>query len=346
MPTHPLLAMARTSGNPVIGNETVTFLWQGKTAPQLIDDLHNWEEAPQSMQRVGSELWAYSMPLASDAYLEYAFVDTNSGERLPDPLNRNTVWNGVNAYNHFFYMPQAGPSPLARPLRGADKGTVTRYQVPTRDFATGPERAVYLYQPAVKIPVPLLVVYDGSDYYRRSKLNIIVDNLIASKRVHPFAMAMVNNGGAARTLEYSCSEATIEFVFECVIPIAQENLILTPPGGEPYGILGASMGGLMALYTGMRLPKVFGKVLSQSGAFEYLEHEYVVMDLVRYAPPPDIEIWMDVGRYEVLLHSNRQMYATLKEKQFNVRYHEFSGGHNHTTWRDDIWRGLEALFRF
>ncbi len=345
MPTHPMLAMARTSGNPVIGNETVTFLWQGRTAPHLVDDLHNWDEDPQTMQRVGTELWAYSMPLAADAYLEYGFVDPKTGERLPDPLNQNSKWNGSNAYNHFFYMPQAGPSPLVKPLTGVTRGSLTHYQRPANENMSGGKRSVHLYQPAVKTPVPLLVVFDGGDYLKQGRLNVIADNLIGSKRVRPFAMALVNNGGAARTLEYSCSEATVDFLFETVIPLAQEHLILTPPGGEPYGVLGASLGGLMALYTGMRLPKVFGKVLSQSGAFIVYEHESVVLDLIRYTPPPDIQVWMDAGRYEFLLHGNRQVYAILKEKQYRVRYHEFSGGHNYTAWRNDIWRGLEALFR-
>jgi len=39
------------------------------------------------------------------------------------------------------------------------------------------------------------------------------------------------------------------------------------------------------------------------------------------------------------------MYALLKEKNYPVKYHEFSAGHNFTAWRDDIWRGLEALYK-
>jgi enterochelin esterase family protein len=337
--------MARTIGNPVIEDETVTFIWQGKTAPRLMDDLHNWEEDPQTMQRAGTELWSYSMSLAADAYFEYAFLDPKTGERVPDPLNPNRIWNGINAYNHYFYMPRSGPNPLVQSVKGVARGTVTRHQVPTKEYVVGANRTVYLYQPLVKAPVPLVVVYDGPDYLKRARLNVIVDNLIAAKRVRPFAMAMVQNGGHARSLEYSCSESTLGFVFECVIPLAQEHLTLTPPGGEPYGVLGASLGGLMAMYTGMRLPQVFGKVLSQSGVFILPEHQFVVVDLVRYAPPPEIDIWMDTGHYEGLLDSNRQMYALLKEKKFKVKYHEFSGGHNFTAWRDDIWRGLEALFR-
>jgi enterochelin esterase-like enzyme len=345
MPTHPLLAMARTTGNPVLETETVTFLWQGKEAPLLMDDLHNWEENPQTMLRVGEQLWSFSMPLAPDAYFEYAFVDPETGERIPDPLNPNRIWNGINAYNHYFYMPRSGPTPLIRPMKGVARGSVTRHQAETKELAVGSRRSVYLYEPPIKSPVPLVVVFDGLDYFKRGKLNVIVDNLIASKRIRPFAMAMIQNGGPARSIEYTCSESTLGFIFECVIPLAQEYLTLTPPGGESYGVLGASLGGLMALYTGMRMPKVFGKVLSQSGAYLMSDHEYVLMDLVRYAPPTEIDLWMDTGRYEWLLESNRQMYELLKEKKYKVKYHEFSGGHNYTSWRNDIWRGLEALFR-
>ncbi len=345
MPTHPLLALARTIGNPVIGGDTVTFLWQGKFAPRLMDDLHNWEEKTQTMQPAGTDLWSYSMPLAADAYLEYTFLDTKTGERIPDPLNPNRIWNGINGYNNYFYMPRGGPTPLILPAKGVARGTVTRHQIPTKEYVVGAKRTVFLYQPPFRAPVPLVVVYDGPDYLKRAKLNIIVDNMIAEKRVRPFAMALVQNGGPARSLEYSCSDSTLGFVFDCVIPLAQEHLILTPPGGEPYGVLGASLGGSMALYSGMRLPQVFGKVMSQSGAFILPEHEFVVVDLVRNAPLPEIDIWMDTGRYEWLLDGNREMYALLKEKEYKVKYHEFSGGHNYTSWRDDVWRGLETLFR-
>ncbi len=70
-----------------------------------------------------------------------------------------------------------------------------------------------------------------------------------------------------------------------------------------------------------------------------------MVDLVRYAPRPEIDIWMDAGHYERLLDNNRQMFALLKEKNYKAKYHEFYGGHNYTAWRDNIWRGLEALFR-
>ena len=78
------------------------------------------------------------LPLPSDAYIEYAFIDPKTGEHIPDPLNPRRVWNGINAYNHYFYMPNGKPSPLIHPVKGIARGTVTRHAVPTRDYAAGP----------------------------------------------------------------------------------------------------------------------------------------------------------------------------------------------------------------
>ncbi len=344
MPDHPLLAMARTLGNPVIESDLATFVWQGATAPRLIDDLHNWDDSPQKMLRLGAGLWSFSIPLPTDAYLEYAFIDPKIGARVFDPLNPRRVWNGTNGYNHYFYMPKGHPSLLIHPAKGIARGTVTRHSVPTRDFAAGSKRTVYLYRPPVETPVPLLFVYDGSDYLHRARLNVIVDNLIAKERIRPFAMALVQNGGAARTVEYSCSESMVGFLMECVLPLARENLNLESIKSGNYGVMGASLGGSMALFTALRLPRVFRKVLTQSGAFIAPDYQFVVVDLVRYAPPPEIDIWMDAGRLEWLLDGNRQMYKLLEEKRYRVKYREFSGGHNYTAWRDDISHGFEAMY--
>jgi enterochelin esterase-like enzyme len=344
MPTHPLLALAHTMGNPVLGGDVATLIWEGETAPLVIDDLHKWDEAPQKMLQARGGFWSLSMQLPLDGYLEYAFINPESGERIPDPLNPNRVKNG-DEHNNYFYMPQGSPSPLVLPQKGVARGTVARYSVPTNDYASGPKRTVFLYNPPVDQPVPLLFVYDGVDYLRRAKLNVIADNLLAERRIQPFAMAMVHNGGASRTVEYSCSESTIGLLMECVLPLAKENLNLEPVESGGYGVMGSSLGGSMALFTALRFPKIFHNVLSQSGAFIAPDFQSVVVDLVKCGPTPEIDIWMDAGRLDWLLEGNQQMYALLKEKNYHVKYREFSGGHNFTAWRDDISYGLEALYR-
>jgi enterochelin esterase family protein len=52
---------------------------------------------------------------------------------------------------------------------------------------------------------------------------------------------------------------------------------------------------------------------------------------------------MDVGKFEYLLKTNQRMSELLVEKNYQVCCREYPGGHNHTSWRDDLWRGLEYL---
>jgi enterochelin esterase family protein len=223
---------------------------------------------------------------------------------------------------------------------------LTRHQIDTDFLQDDGERDVYLYKPPVSEAVPLLIVYDGYEYLHRGKLATIVDNLIADGRIRPIAMAFLQNGKNRRYVEYLCSDATILWLAQEVLPLAREHLRLLDITEHPgaYGVLGASAGGLMSMYTGLRMPETFSRVLCQSGVFSLDGRDLTVVDLVRYRHGRGIKIWMDVGRLEELLEDNRRMVALLKEKKYNVTYREFSASHNYTAWRDDVWRGLEEMF--
>jgi enterochelin esterase family protein len=100
----------------------------------------------------------------------------------------------------------------------------------------------------------------------------------------------------------------------------------------------------MSLYTGLRVPDIFGKVLSQSGVSALNGRGFATVDLVRHKHAREIQVWMDAGKLEFLLGDNRRMSALIEENGYNVTYREYTGGHNYTSWRDDVWRGLEVLF--
>jgi len=55
-------------------------------------------------------------------------------------------------------------------------------------------------------------------------------------------------------------------------------------------------------------------------------------------------VWMDCGRYEWLMESNRRTHRLLAEHGYAATYHEYAAGHNYTAWRDDLARGIAALF--
>ena len=321
-----------------------------------MSDLNDWDERSRPFKRVPPDLipdpvkptWSYTLTLPRDAYLEYVFLEPATQTRILDPLNRRSVNNGVGSRNNFFYMPEARPSPFS--IRRADvpAGTVTSHRVEAFILQEDGKRDVYLYKPPVKGPVPLLAIYDGVDYLQRAKLAIIVDNLIADKRIRPIAMAFLQNGKRMRSVEYACSDATILWLEHVVLPLARKHLKLLDIKKHPgaYGILGASFGGLMSVYTGLRMPDIFGNVLSQSAVFEMEGRDFAAVDLIKHGHASNMKIWMDAGKLEWLLKDNRRMQPVFKENGYNVIYREFAAGHNYTAWRDDIVYGLEALFPY
>jgi enterochelin esterase family protein len=343
-----LLSRARETGTPIVDGASVTFLWEGDEPPYLAADFNGWEpEPPGSWSRAGVGLWARTTQLPPDAYIEYALLAEPSDDaRVPDPFNDRTTPNGLGHVNHYFYMPGAEPTPLTERRRGIPQGKVTRHRIENDWLLANGVRRVHLYHPVTSDPVPLLVVFDGEDYRTRARIAHIVDNLVAQRRIRPIALALVENGGRARGVEYLCSDATAGFILTDVLSLAQARLNLLDPAAHPgaYGVLGASMGGLMATYLGVRAPEVFGHVISQSGAFELAETETVLHTLIRHGPAPAAKMWLDVGRYEWLLEPNRRMVSLMTEHGYDVTYREYHGGHNYPSWRDDLWRGLEHHF--
>lgn len=337
---------ARAEGSPVIDGQTATFVWRGRRPVSVTGDFQDWSGEPIALRQVAPGLWTHSLTLPRDTYVEYAFQDSR-GQRVRDPLNsKRLVPNGFGDFNHFFHMPEAQPTPLARRQRDVPRGLVSRHVVETDELCVGRTRPMFLYAPPTEEPCPLVVVFDGPDFLRRAKLPTLVDNLIAQGRIRPIALAMVANGGPARTVEYACSEATLAFLLHKVLPLARRELNLLDETREPgvHGVLGASLGGLIALYTGLRAPEVFGHVLSQSGAFSVWNRDFVVFDLARRAPSRPLEVWMDCGHFEALAEGNHRMLPVLQHSGHRAEYREYHGGHNYPAWRDDVWRGLEWLF--
>jgi enterochelin esterase-like enzyme len=339
---------AQKEGTPLIDGQRVTFVWQGSQAPQLHGDFDDWGNGPPAvMQPAGPDTWIYQLELPLDVYMEYMYVDGQ--QHLDDPFNTRSIPNGVGGYNQYFHMPQALPrTELSRPKRGVPRGQVQKHVIESEGLFVGRKRSIYLYQPAVDGPVPLVVVWDGKDFLRRARLNVIVDNLIFQKRIRPIALAMLDHGGPARMVEYSCNDATLGFLYTQVLPLAQRTLNLVDVDSQAgaYGVMGASMGGLMALYTGCRMPEIFGHVLSQSGAFGIFGYDMAVFDLLREGERKPLKIWLDIGKYDFLrlVPSNQRMAELLTQRGYPLEFREYPAGHNYSAWRDELWRGLEYLF--
>jgi len=349
MDAKTILGRLEREGAPLIDESGATFVWVGAEAPLLCGDFNDWK--PQTLRRAAAGLWTFHLALPPDAYMEYIYTDDpeDGKKALPDPYNARTVDNGFGRQNHYFAMPEFGGAHVPQPDASTPRGRISQHTISSAFTLAGGERLAYLYQPPVAEPVPLLVVYDASDYLYRAELARTLDAMIAQRAICPLALAMVENGGPSRFIEYINNEAALYVVLRLLLPLARRELNLLDVEQHPgaYGALGASMGGLMALYTGLRLPHIFGHVISQSGAFDYRLDERtapMIEQMVQYMPRPNLKIWQDVGRYEWLLPSNRRMNGLLRRQDYNVFYHEYNGGHNYTSWRAVLPLALKALF--
>jgi enterochelin esterase-like enzyme len=341
-----LIEQAQAQHTPLIMEEQATFVWAGARAPMLAGDMTGWmpwetTANGQKMEEVEPEVWACTLTLPPDAYVEYAyFLD---GKRVYDPLNPRRVPNGFGEMNNCFWMPQAPRSPLFRRQRGVRSGVVKQKVFQSMRLAGG-RRTVRLYRPAVSGPYLLLSVLDGRDYLQRARLTTLADNLIHAGTVPPLAIVFLDNARQARFAEYGCSEALVGFVAQELIPWAASEVPLVQQQGV-HGVLGASLGGLAALWLGVRLPEVFGRVFSQAGGFALgFTKELGLTTILRLSDRLPLRIYLDCGRYDPLLEANRMMKDLLETRGYDLRYREFNAGHNYPAWREDLATGLEWLF--
>jgi enterochelin esterase-like enzyme len=173
----------------------------------------------------------------------------------------------------------------------------------------------------------------------------LTDNLLHERTLPPLAIAFLDNARESRFAEYGCSEALVGFVAQELLPWVSSQVALVPhPGG--HCVLGASLGGLAALWLGVRLPEIFGRVFSQAGGFALgFTKELGVTTILRVGERVPLRIYLDCGRFDPLLAANRTMHELLKVRGYEVAYREFNAGHNYPAWREDLTAGLQWLLR-
>jgi enterochelin esterase-like enzyme len=345
------LARAKREGTPLIDGNTATFVWQGESFPYLHLEIDQFQA--RRMKRVGKKnLWIHQVEIVPDAYVEYFYSPNkrDSSELMKDPFNKRLFPTGLGHSNHYFGMSAYQPNPLIERPADIARGTVSKHLIKNLWMLPEPTRTVWFYKPATDEAVPLLLVWDGNDYLDRGKLTEIVDNLIAQKKIRPIALAMLSNFNATRFLEYNQSDTTLAFFGQHVLPLAQKklNLLDYKKHTGSWGVMGASMGGLMSLYTGLRLPNIFGKVLSQAGAYWqrgiFSGEDMLIKQMIQHLPKAELKIWQDVGTFDFLLEENRVLNTLLKKKGYKVQYKEYSAGHNYTAWRNALPEALSYLF--
>jgi enterochelin esterase family protein len=318
----------------------------------------------------GTDVWYKSYRFRKDARFVYLisandtltpFAVENSdtdwlSTLIPDPLNRNRfiqprdpeIGGSTEEISSVLELPDAPRQPYVTVRPGVAQGKVQliRYQ----DKSLGHLRRLWVYTPPdyrrTGPPYSLLVLFDGWVYTQLIPTPTILDNLISESAIPPLVAVFIDQGD--RLSELALNPGFADFVAGEIVGWTHRNYNVTNDSARTI-IGGLSLGGLSAAYTAVRHPKVFGNVLSQSGAFQYsaVEEKGFIQQFALGEKLP-IRFYLEAGTMEVneapsLLHSNWRFRDVLLAKGYTVYYSEFNGRHDYISWRGSLSQGLLKL---
>ncbi len=341
---------------PIVQGEQATFVFRGQ-ADKLI--LRHWIyglESANELQRVPeTDLWHLTLDVPPRSRVEYKY-EIHRGSKskwIEDPLNPNRARDpfGANSVlqGEGYELPEwTNPDPEARP------GILEPLKF---DSPTVGERHGHIYLPARfrrSRQYPLLVVHDGSDYLKYTQMKTVLDNLIHRLEIPDIIVAFTDSSDRLR--EYGNDVTHAHFVTEELLPELQRLLPLIDRP-QARGLMGASFGAVAAFSTAWRYPRVWGRLLLQSGSFAFTDigkrnHRGPLFDRVvefinnfRDQPTAMSErVFVSCGVYESLIYENRSLIPLLETTGMEVKFVEARDGHNWENWRDRLREGLSWLF--
>jgi enterochelin esterase-like enzyme len=324
--------------SPVIDDYWATFVYRGNAEDvELVGEMTGWQQRGLKLKPlVGTDVKYYSLPFLSDARIEYKFLV--DGEWQLDSLNPQRNDNSEGGLNNYFTMARYRPSEWAMENPDNPPGRIENIGDELRA-----NRQICIYLPpdydSTEAHYPTIYFSNGIAYLERARVNLIADNLIAAPRICP--LIMVCFASIDRKYDYWANRDYVDYLVGDLVPKidAKYRTIKAP---QSRALAGAAPGGLLAAFAAHLHSDIFGNVLGQSSAFSANDHQ--VIEDFEQSEKRDINWFLEAGRYEPLLESNRRMKAVLDAKGYAVRYRELSAGHNWTHWKDALSDGLIYLF--
>jgi enterochelin esterase family protein len=254
-------------------------------------------------------------------------------------------------------LPGVPPQPWRERRTDVPAGEVTPHRLSSERLDN--ERRVWVYTPpgytAEGGPYGLLVVFDGLVYLDVVPTPVILDNLLAERRLPPMVAVLVDSLGARRNVELPCYPPFAAFLAEELLPWVRARYAVSDDPARAV-VAGSSHGGLAAVNVALEHPEVFGHVLSQSGWFLWrpdpaTEPGALIRRYAEQARLP-LRFWLDIGLLEdhlaeesatSPLAANRHLRDVLRAKGYPVAYAEYASGYDYRNWRGTLADGLLVL---
>lgn len=343
--------------SPVVGNDnSITFRLKAPKAISVNLLFGEWDIRPLAMQKDTAGNW--TIKLSDQRPGIYSYLFSVDGNQMLDPKNP-VVKSGTELYGSIVEVP--GNPPRFDESQAVPHGTLhsIKYQSTALNKLRGmivflpPE---YLSKPESKFPV-LYLRHGGGDNetswtQSAGKADVILENLLASKKAKPMIIVMTNGltdgtwaGGSTKEgveqLEKELMQDVIPYVEKHYRIIADE---------KSRAIAGLSMGGGQAYIIGLKNQNKFSYI-GEFSAGLLSDAKFDINERVPgiFKNPQQLNsnlklIWIACGKDDPRYQGHLVLDELLKEKGVNHEFHDSLGGHEWRFWREQLCGFMQKLF--
>jgi predicted alpha/beta superfamily hydrolase len=205
-------------------------------------------------------------------------------------------------------------------------------------------------------------LFDGETSFIRGmdwRLGQTADELVLAGKIEPLVIVGIYNTGKSRIREYTPTRARKlggggakcygKFLIEELMPFIYSSYRIER-APENTGIGGSSLGGLLSLYLGLKMPGIFGRIASLSPSV-WWDKRVILRFVAKSKPEPRPRVWLDIGTCEDhrIVEDVENFRDVLLKKGWclgnDLHYQRVEGAeHNEAAWAQRIGPCLEFLF--
>jgi enterochelin esterase family protein len=327
---------------PFLESDTLChFIYTGTaSSASVAGDFTYWNPNWEMTQIIGTNFWYRDAIFEDDARLDYKFV-LNGSSWILDPRNPNTCTGGFGP-NSELRMPAYTIPPEISYYPGIPHGTLVDTVFYSNQL--GNSRTVKIYLPpgysSDTTEYPVILFHDGLEYISLANANNVLDYLIGQREIQPVIGVFVPP--VNRTDEYAGAQidAFTYFITGVVMPEIDRKYRTS---GDPRkrATLGASNGGNISLYLGMKHPEAFGKIAAQSSNVQT-----IISSTFQYGNKLDLEFYLDIGTYDipVLIPLVEGLVQILQNRGYAYQYYQWHEGHSWGNWKGHLRLPLQQFF--
>jgi len=312
------------------------------TSVSMAGDATGWNPNQDLMLIPGTNFWYLTKTYEADARLDYKLV-TGGSDWILDPRNPKTCVGGYGPNSELRMGANTQP-PEVLYYAVIPHGTIKDTSFHSTVLNNTRPMKIYLppSYPVAGMEYPVILFHDGPEYISLSAANTILDYLISHQMINPVIGVFIP--AVDREAEYAGSKIDqfTSFVTTELMPFIDKRY-KTSKDPMKRATIGASNGGNIALYLGIKNPECFGRIAAQSSNVIT-----AISSALQNGPKLNLDFYVDIGTYDidVLIPLVHNLAGILQAKGYAYTFREIHEGHSWGNWKEHLSTSLRQFFPF